>query len=86
MAAHVEKIYTDAAKTMEATPQQIYDAYMAGTALLNLGTSETASTVTRIISMAYNGTPDNIESVNISYYDDESGAFEYILTGNMGGK
>lgn len=80
-----DKIYFDAAKTTEATPQQIYDAYMAGTVLLNMGTSGTMVIFTRIISMAYNGTADNIAGVQISYYDDATGSYKAISVGTMGG-
>ena len=80
-----DKIYFDAAKTTEATPQQIYNAYMAGTVLLNLGTSGTTGIFTRIISMAYNGTADNIAGVQISYYDDTAGSYKRISVGTIGG-
>lgn len=81
-----KKLYIDADRTVEATPQQIYNAYMAGTVLLNLGTSGTMGTFTSIISMTYNGTADNIVGVYISCYDDEAGKVGSISIGDMGGE
>lgn len=79
------KIYTDAAKTTEATPQQIYDAYMAGTVLLNTGTYVTVTFVNGITSFVYNGAPDNIVGVYIEYHDNRSGKFIRISVGDVGG-
>ena len=64
MAASGYKIYTDAAKTTKATPQQIYDAYMSGTVMLDLGTAVSAANV---VAIDYEGTPDNILAVKIWY-------------------
>lgn len=80
-----KKIYIDAAKTTEATPQQIYDAYMAGTVLLNTGTSGTQTFISRISAFVYNGAPDNIVGVGIEYHDPVSVKFISILVGDMGG-
>ena len=80
-----KKIYIDAAKTAEATPQQIYDAYMAGTVLLNTGTSGTQTFINGISSFVYNGAPDNIVGVGIVYRDPVSGKFISILVGDVGG-
>ena len=79
------KIYTDAAKTTEATPQQIYDAYMAGTVLLNTGTYETVTFINGITTFVYNGAPDNIIGVDIEYHDNRSGKFVRISVGDVGG-
>ena len=79
------KIYIDAAKTTEATPQQIYDAYMAGTVLLNTGTSGTQTFISGIIEFAYNGAPDNIVGVGIMYRDSQSGKLISISVGDVGG-
>lgn len=80
-----KKIYIDAAKTTEATPQQIYDAYMAGTVLLNMGTYGTQTFINGIIAIMYNGAPDNIVGVAIGYHDAASGEFRSILVGDVGG-
>ncbi len=80
-----KKIYIDAAKTTEATPQQIYDAYMAGTVLLNTGTSGTQTFINGIIAFVYNGAPDNIVGVGIAYHDNGSGELISISVGDVGG-
>ena len=80
-----KKIYIDAAKTTEATPQQIYDAYMAGTVLLNMGTSGTQTFINGIIAFVYNGAPDNIVGVGIGFYDIGSGEINSISVGDVGG-
>ena len=80
-----KKIYIDAAKTTEATPQQIYDAYMAGTVLLNTGTSGTQTFVSGISAFVYNGAPDNIVGVGIAYHDNVSGKLIRISVGDVGG-
>ena len=80
-----KKIYIDEAKTTEATPQHIYDAYMAGTVLLNTGTSGTLTFVNGIIAFMYNGAPDNIVGVAIAYRDNGSGKIISISVGDVGG-
>lgn len=80
-----KKIYIDAAKTTEATPQQIYDAYMAGTVLLNTGTSGTQTFINGTIAFVYNGAPDNIVGVGIAYQDIGSGELISISVGDVGG-
>lgn len=80
-----KKIYIDAAKTTEATPQQIYDAYMAGTVLLNTGTSGTKTFINGIIAFVYNGAPDNIVGVGIAFQDIGSGELINISVGDVGG-
>ena len=80
-----KKIYIDAAQTTEATPQQIYDAYMAGTVLLNMGTSGTQTFINGIITFVYNGAPDNIVGVGIAWRDNGSGKITSIIVGDVGG-
>lgn len=80
-----KKIYIDEAKTTEATPQQIYDAYMAGTVMLNTGTSGTKTLINGIIAFVYNGAPDNIVGVGIAYQDNGSGKLTSITVGDVGG-
>lgn len=67
MAAGGYTIYTDAAKTTEATPQQIYDAYMSGTVMLYFGTADGGGRAANVVAIDYVGTPDNIVSVGIWY-------------------
>lgn len=67
MAAGGYKIYTDAAKTTEATPQQIYDAYMSGTVMLDFGTSDGTGSAANVVEIDYEGTPDNILGVMVWY-------------------
>ena len=80
-----KKIYIDAAQTTEATPQQIYDAYMAGRVLLNTGTHETITYINGITTFVYKGAPDNIVAVGIEYHDNISGKFISISVGDVGG-
>lgn len=78
------KIYTDAAKTTEATPQQVYDAFMAGKVVLSFGDVSTAgakqSTVT---SCNVFGAPGAV--VGIKVYYDNNGSFASISIGNTSG-
>ena len=83
--ASSNKIYIDEAKTTEATPQQIYDAYMAGKVLLNMGTSGTQTFINGIITFVYNGAPDNIVGVGIACRDNVSGKITSIIVGDVGG-
>lgn len=84
MPGPANKIYTDAAKTTEATPQQIYDAFMAGKVVLSFGDVSTAgakqSTVT---SCNVFGAPG--AAVGIKVYYDDNGSFASISVGNTSG-
>lgn len=84
MSGVAKKIYTDAAKTTEATPQQIYDAFMAGKVVLSFGDVSTAgakqSTVT---SCNVFGTAEQVVGIRVLY--DNNGSFASISAGNTSG-
>lgn len=59
----------------EVTAQEVYDAFMSGTVILEKQGSYTAETV---VALVYNGTPGNIVGCEIISYN------EQILIGVMG--
>ena len=78
------KIYTDAAKTTEATPQQIYDAFMAGKVVLSFGDVNTAGTEqSTVTSCKVFGTAEQV--VGIKVYYDNNGSFATLSVGNTSG-
>ena len=78
MAIKQNKIYSDAAKTTEATPQQIYDAFMAGKVVLSFGAEQSTVTSCKVFGTAE-------EVVGIIVYYDNNGSFASISVGNTSG-
>lgn len=84
MAAVANKIYTDAAKTTEATPQQIYDAFMAGKVILSFGdVSASGTEQSTVTSCKVFGTAEQV--VGITVYYDNNGSFASLSVGNTSG-
>ena len=78
------KIYTDAAKTTEATPQQVYDAFMAGKVVLSFGdVSASGAKQSTVTSCAVFGAPGAV--VGIKVYYDNNGSFATLEVGNTSG-
>lgn len=84
MPAGGNKIYTDAAKTTEATPQQIYDAFMSGKVVLSFGDVSTAGTTqSTVTSCKVFGTAEGV--VGIRIFSDNNGSFASLSIGNTSG-
>lgn len=84
MPAGGNKIYTDAAKTTEATPQQIYDAFMAGKVVLSFGDVSTAGTTqSTVTSCLVFGAPGAV--VGIKIFSDNNGRFASLSVGDTSG-
>lgn len=84
MAQIPNKIYSDAAKTTVATPQQIYDAFMAGKVVLSFGDVSTAGTEqSTVTSCKVFGTAEEV--VGIIVYYDNNGSFASLSVGDTSG-
>lgn len=84
MPGPANKIYTDAAKTTEATPQQIYDAFMAGKVVLSFGdVSASGAKQSTVTSCNVFGTAEQV--VGITVYYDDNGSFASISVGDTSG-
>lgn len=78
------KIYTDAARTTEATPQQIYDAFMQGKVVLSLGDVSTAgASQSTATSCKVFGTDEEVVGIIVFY--DNNGSFASISVGDTSG-
>lgn len=84
MAGVANEIYTDAAKTTEATPQQVYDAFMAGKVVLSFGDVSTAGAKqSAVTSCKVFGTAEQV--VGITVYYDNNGSFASLSVGDTSG-
>lgn len=86
MAAGGYTIYTDAEKTTQATPQQIYDAFMAGKVVLSRGDVSTAGTTqSTVTSCKVFGAPGAVVGITI-YYDNNGSLTSTNVGDTSGGK
>nr|DAF00665.1 MAG TPA: hypothetical protein [Caudoviricetes sp.] len=84
MAQIPNKIYSDAAKTTEATPQQVYDAFMAGKVVLSFGdVSASGAKQSTVTSCAVFGAPGAV--VGIKVYYDNNDSFASLSVGDTSG-